>query len=185
MTDIIATDNSTKAERPAPRLVLHVGPGLSKCYGQADATHEPGQYRRETTSMLSDLVRDSMVKTGLDHLATTPGSKLLVAPETLRTEAQACIDVMREFAKVRSKEEAALVVVTFSHGLINALIGAIVDTTLYQELVVVAHYGDEKEPTAHRLDEDYCLEDWSYGLLDATVDEDTLLELGFDVPHKY
>jgi hypothetical protein len=185
MTAITTADNTANSARPAPRLVLHVGPGLSKCHGQADAAHEPGQYRRETTSMLSNLVLESLAKTGLDYIDNAPGSKLLVAPETLRTEAQACVDVMREFAKVRSKEGAALVVVSFSHGLINMLISAMVDIRLPEELAIVVHYADEREPTVHRMDEDYCLENWPYGILGTSLDEDTLLELGFDVPHKY
>lgn len=184
MTDITTAGNTSISARPAPRLVLHVGPGLGNCQGQADAALEPGQYRRETTSMLSDLFRQGMAKTGLDTTAYAPGSQLLIAPEAYRTERQATLEVLREFSKVRGKDGAVLGVVSFSHGLVTTLVNAMVDINLHHELAVVVHYGDEREATAHRMDAEGFLEDWPYGVLDALVDEDTLLELGFDVPHK-
>jgi hypothetical protein len=134
--------------------------------------------------MLSELFREGLAKTNLSMLACAPGSQLLIAPETLRTEAHATREVLRAFAKTRNMPEAVLGVVSFSHGLITTLVNAMVAINQHQELVVIVHYDDEREPTAHRMDVEGFLEDWPYGVLDASVDDDTLLEMGFDVPHR-
>jgi hypothetical protein len=168
---------------PAPRMVLHVGPGLAKCRSSADPALERSLHHSETHSELSQLFRDTMEQTGVQTAPWAPGSQLLIAPEVLCTEAQATIDVLRTYAAVRAKPGAVLGVMTFSYGLIQTLLNALVTADVHLELVVCLHYED-RAPTVHRMDKEGFLEDWPYGILDANVDEDTLLELGFDVPHK-
>lgn len=177
------TTNTPATLLPAPRMMLHVGPGLAKCRSASDPVLLRSLHHTETQSALSQLFRETMEQSGLQAAPWAPGSQLLIAPEVLCTEAQATLDVLRAYAAVRAKPDAVLGVMTFSYGLIQTLLNALVTADVHLELAVCLHYED-RAPTVHRMDKEGFLEDWPYGVLDANVDEDTLLELGFDVPHK-
>lgn len=167
------TTTPIETPRPNARIVLHVGPGLERyCMPGDDVA---------TRRALRERVRDLAELASIHETLYEPHSELMVAPEVLRTEAAATIEVLRQFHAVRQNgTSTVLAVVTFSHGLVMTLVNALVDINLHRELLICLH-GDNEGPSVHGMDEEGFLENWPYGVLEQTIDKGTLLGLGFEV----
>jgi hypothetical protein len=170
------TTTAIETPRPNARIVLHVGPGLERYCVPGDEV--------ATRRALRERVRDLAELASIHETLYEPHSELMVAPEVLRTEAAATLEVLRQFHTVRQHgNSTVLAVVTFSHGLVMTLVNALVDLNLHRELLICLH-GDNEGPSVHGMDEEGFLENWPYGVLDTNIDKGTLLGLGLDVPPK-
>jgi len=159
-----------------PRIVLHVGPGLERFCTPGDEV--------ATRRALRERVRDIAELAGVHETLYERASHLLIAPEVLRTEAAAAIEVLRQFHAVRQHgTSTVLAVVTFSQGLVMTLVNALVALNLHRELLICLH-GDNEGLSVHGMDDEGFLEHWPYGVLDTNIDKSTLQGLGFDVPSK-
>lgn len=162
-----------------PRFVLHVGPGLAQY-------SKPGDYVGdfvETLKTLRVMTKELAYVTSTQESMYQAGSIRLIAPEAMRNEAKAALDVMASFAEVRQTPRAVLVVVCLSEGIVSALLGALVDTNLHSELAVCLH-SEAGNVSVHRMDIDGCLEDWPYGVLSSHVSSIALEELGFNADNN-
>lgn len=163
-----------------PRFVLHVGPGL-------EAHTQPGAFNGDfvdTLKALRGMTKELAHMTSTSEVYFGKGSVTMVAPEAMRNESAAALDVMKAFAQVRSEPVGVLTVVCMTEGMVSALVNAVVDVDLQAEMAVCLHHKDGTK-TVHRLDAEGFLEDWPYGVLNSHVDSGDLHELGFTMASRY
>lgn len=163
-----------------PRFVLHVGPGL-------DAYTQEGAFTGDfvdTLMALRGMTKDLAHLTSTAEVYYVKGSVTMVAPEAMRNECAAALDVLKAYALVRNKPTGVLTVVCMTEGMVSALVNAVVDVGLQAEMAVCLHHKDGAK-TVHRLDEEGFLEDWPYGVLNSHVDSGDLHEMGFTPARRY
>lgn len=109
----------------------------------------------------------------------------LVAPEALRNPQDALVDVLTTLARTK-RERQVLSLTLFSGDLLGSLLGCVNDLDMSANVVVLLHARSERSPayTAHRLDEEACLIDWPYGVLNAQCERPELAALGFPEVHE-
>ena len=163
-----------------PRFVFHVGPGL-ELYAKPAAFQ--GDFV-DTIMALRGMTKDLAHLTSTAEVYYVKGSVTMVAPEAMRNESAAALDVMTAFAQVRNQSAGVLTVVCMTEGMVSALVNAVVDVDLQDELAVCLHHKDGTQ-TVHRLDDEGFLEDWPYGVLNSHVDSGDLAELGFTTARRY
>lgn len=154
-----------------PQLVLHVGEGLGK--------HIPEDNISISLNRMRELMESQAHLTGTEFAYASNSGYVLAAPELLRTESAAVRRVMLAFSQALASKKV-LTVMTFSHGVVGAVLNAVVEVGMHKHLAICLHHADGGI-TVHGMDDEGFLEDWPYGVLDAQIDTDELKELGFTI----
>lgn len=167
---------TTETQKPSPKFILHVGPGLSRHANFAE------QGWAGTMASLDKLVRDKA-----QSLAGTANTEVMLAPETLCDETRAAEKVMAALWRtLQSQNDEVLSVLTYSSHLTSIVINAVIDVG-QEHLFKVCLYREEPETdfTVHGIDTEGFLEDWPYGALHGSVEKHYLKKLGFTVRRDY
>ena len=168
-----ATPINTFASKP--RLIVHVGKGLGRFHGLPE---EEIRSQLENRAWKGNLA--ALGNSEFDSLRQV----MLIAPEHLRDERDAALEVLKTFSAKRQLSGTALAVVTLSQNVLSAIIDAVVQIDFHDELAVCVHSEKDGEISVHRLNDDGVLQDWPYGCLQALLDQDDLAPFDFAALRK-
>jgi hypothetical protein len=158
-------------------LAIHVGHGLDNV-AQFNISGDPSDARLRLRNHVEP--HDGEIFNG-------KFIERVIAPESMRNEKQAALDVLAQFARVRGLGKA-LSVITFSHHVASLLLNAAHELNCHLQTVIVLHAKGEPgtcgEVTVHELDaEGFLLNDFPYGALHPDIDRFELANVGFSEVH--
>lgn len=163
---------TTSVQKNTPRLIMHVGPGLSRYRSDKE-----GLDVRATTAALSFMMLEKS-----RELANMSPYHIIVAPELMREEAKAGEEIMKAFYDALQKpDEPVVSVATFSSHLPNIVLNAVVDVGHGKDIVLCFHDEEQGKYSVHGLTEEGYLENWRFGVLERGIENHFLHELGFKV----
>lgn len=104
----------------------------------------------------------------------------MMFPEAMCNESTAALNVMTKLRQTIAEEDMVLSVATFSYSMFSAVLEAVVEAELHSEFLICLHPSeDSPEVVLSWLDKSSMLENWSYGVLHAQIDEERLRMLKF------
>ena len=160
------------------QLVIHVGPGLQDVAGFSDTCDKFELAKTRVIEYIKPINNQLF-----DGKRTSP----LVAPETLRHAQDTLLVILKTLARTRH-DGFVLSLVLFSGDVLGTLLGCVYDIGMCANTVVILHargeLGATDGYTVHHLDEEGCLLDWPYGVLDAHCERAELAGLGFPEVHE-
>lgn len=149
-----------------PLLLLHVGNGL-EYYTEHEELFD-GKFKLE-----------DMMRRQARRLTTAEHFVEMSLPEAGCSESTAALNIIGQFLSVLAKDNTVLSVATFSHGVLTAVVDAMLRAGCRRDLLIVVHPDKESAPTLSWPDSRGILENWSVMAVYPKVADDKLAALDF------